>query len=71
MGKGFFPLDEQLGLDGAGLTPRGQEALVRLATWMSFEHACELLKDLLGIEVREWAEVKTLVLAEIVQHEEG
>jgi hypothetical protein len=125
VGKGFFPLDEQLGLDGAGLTPRGQEALVRLATWMSFEHACELLKDLLGIEVSatssrrytyqtgqaalavqqaeeeriredlpepaqgalrqaisadgafvplvggEWAEVKTLVLAEIVQHEEG
>jgi hypothetical protein len=125
VGKGFFPLDEQLGLDGAGLTPRGQEALVRLAAWMSFEHACELLKDLLGIEVSatssrryiyqtgqaalavqqaeeeriredlpepptgaerqvisadgafvplvggEWAEVKTLVVAEVVQTEEG
>lgn len=51
MGKGFFPLDEQLGLDGAGLTPRGQAALVRLAAWMSFEHACELLEDLLGMQV--------------------
>jgi hypothetical protein len=51
VGKGFFPLDEQLGLDGAGVTPRGQEALVRLAAWMSFEHACELLDDLLGMQV--------------------
>jgi hypothetical protein len=49
VGREFFPLDEQLGLDGAGVTPRGQEALVRLAAWMSFEHACELLTDLLGI----------------------
>ena len=124
VGKGFFPLDEQLGLDGAGVTPRSQEALVRLAAWMSFEHACELLKDLLGIQVSatsnrrytyqtgqaalavqqaeeerirtdlpeppqgaerqvisadgafvplvggEWAEVKTLVVAEVVQNEE-
>jgi hypothetical protein len=38
-------------LDGAGLTPRGQEALVRLAIWMLFERAGELLKDLLGIRV--------------------
>jgi len=123
--KGFFPLDEQLGLDGAGVTPRGQEALVRLAAWMSFEHACELLTDLLGIQVSatssrrytyqtgqaalavlqaeedrirenlpeppqgaerqvistdgafvplvggEWAEVKTLVVAEVVANDEG
>lgn len=123
MGKGFFPLDEQLGLDGAGLTPRGQEALVRLAAWMSFEHACELLEDLLGMQVSatssrrytyqtgqaalavqqaeeqrireelpeppkgaerqaisadgafvplvggEWAEVKTLVVAEVIQND--
>jgi len=107
------------------VTPRGQEALVRLAAWMSFEHAGELLKELLGIEVSatstrrytyqtgqaalavqqaeedrlreelpepptgaerqvisadgafvplvggEWAEVKTLVVAEVLQHEEG
>jgi hypothetical protein len=125
VGKGFFPLDEQLGLTGAGLTPRGQEALVRLAAWMSFEHACELLEDLLGMQISatssrrytyqtgqaalavqqaeeeciredlpeppqgaerqaisadgafvplvggEWAEVKTLVVAEVVQSEEG
>src|SRR5258706_1077541 len=51
VGREFFPLDEQLGLDGAGLTPRGQEVLVRLAVWMPFERAGELLKDLLGIQV--------------------
>ena len=50
-GRDFFPLDEQLGLESVGVTPRGQEALVRLATWISFEHACELLRELLGIEV--------------------
>lgn len=125
VGRAFFPLDEQLGLDAAGVTPRGQEALVRLATWMSFEHACELLSDLLGIQVSasssrrftyqagqaalavqqaeedriredlpepptgtarqmisadgafvllvggEWAEVKTLVVAEVEQHEQA
>jgi hypothetical protein len=125
VGREFFPLDEQLGLEEAGVTPRGQEALVRLAAWMSFEHACELLNDLLGMQVSatrsrrytyqtgqaalavqqaaaerireelpepptgaerqaisadgafvplvggEWAEVKTLVVAEVVQHEEG
>ncbi|MFL5666782.1 MAG: ISKra4 family transposase [Ktedonobacteraceae bacterium] len=51
VGREFFPLDEQLGLAGAGMTPRGQEALVRLAVWMPFERAGELLKDLLGIQV--------------------
>ena len=125
VGKGFFPLDEQLGLDGTGLTPRGQEALVRLAAWMSFEHASELLKELLGIQVSatssrrytyqagqaalavqqaeeerireqlpeppkgaerqaisadgafvplvggEWAEVKTLVVGEVLQNEQA
>ncbi len=125
VGKGFFPLDEQLGLDGSGVTPQGQEALVRLAVWMSFEHACEFLHDLLGIQVSatssrrytyqlgqaalavqeaqehhlredlpespggaarqaisadgafvplvggEWAEVKTLVVAEVVRDEQG
>ncbi len=50
-GRVVLPLDEQLGLDGAGGTPRGQEALVRLATWMSFEQACELFTDLVGIQV--------------------
>ena len=50
-GVGFFPLDEELGLLGGGLTPRGEETLVRLASWMPFEQARELLQDLLGIQV--------------------
>jgi len=34
-----------------GLTPRGEETLVRLSTWMPFEPAQELLQDLLGVQV--------------------
>jgi hypothetical protein len=33
------------------LTPRGEETLARLASWMPFEQAQELLQDLLGIQV--------------------
>ncbi len=50
-GKAFFPLDEQLGLASHAMTPRGQETLVRLASWMPFEQAAELLADLMGIKV--------------------
>src|SRR5437667_264710 len=51
VGSAFFPLDEQLGLSSGGLTPHGEESLVRLATWMPFEQARELLQDLLGVRV--------------------
>ncbi len=34
-----------------GLTPRGEEMLVRLASWMPFEQAQEFLQDLVGIQV--------------------
>src|SRR6266487_1758943 len=47
----FFPLDEQLGLVSGGVTPRVEETLVRLASWMPFEQARELLEDLVGIQV--------------------
>jgi hypothetical protein len=50
-GGGFFPLDEQLGLTSGGLTPRGEETLVRLAVWMPSEAAREVLQDLLGVRV--------------------
>jgi len=33
------------------LTPRGEETLVRLASWMPYAPAQELLQDLLGIQV--------------------
>ena len=51
MGSAFFPLDEELGLLSGGLTPRGEETLVRLSTWMPYESARELLEDLLGMRV--------------------
>jgi hypothetical protein len=47
----FFPLDEQLGLLGGGLTPRGEEILVRLSAWMPYEPAQELLEEILGVQV--------------------
>src|SRR6266487_5582096 len=51
VGSAFFPLDEQLGLVSGGVTPRVEETLVRLASWMPFEQARELLEDLVGIQV--------------------
>jgi hypothetical protein len=51
VGSAFFPLDERLGLLSGGLTPRGEETLVRLSTWMPFEQARELLQDLVGLRV--------------------
>ncbi len=51
VGWAFFPLDEELGLLSGGLTPRGEETLVRLASWMPFEPARELLEELVGVQV--------------------
>ncbi len=51
VGWAFFPLDEELGLLSGGLTPRGEETLVRLARWMPYAPAQELLQDLLGMQV--------------------
>src|SRR5947209_10967394 len=51
VGWAFFRLDEQLGLLAGGVTPRAEESLVRLASWMPFASAQELLHDLLGVQV--------------------
>jgi hypothetical protein len=51
VGWAFFPLDEQLGLLSGGLTPRGEEMLVRLASWMPFEQARDMLQELVGMQV--------------------
>ena len=51
VGAGFFPLDEELGLDSSGLTPHAHECLVRLCAWMPFAQAAELLHALLGVQV--------------------
>lgn len=34
-----------------GMTPRGEETLARLASWMPYAPAQELLQDLLGMQV--------------------
>ena len=47
----FSRLYEELGLLSGGLTPRGEELLARLASWMPFEQARELLQDLVGLRV--------------------
>ena len=51
VGWAFFPLDEELGLLSGGLTPRAEETLARLSTWMPYESARELLQDVLGVQV--------------------
>lgn len=51
VGKGFFPLDEELELLPGELTPYGHECLVRLSGWMPFRKASEIFEDLLGIRV--------------------
>jgi hypothetical protein len=40
-----------LGLLGGGLTPRAEEILARLASWMPFERAGEMLADVVGVQV--------------------
>jgi hypothetical protein len=51
VGKGFFPLDEELEVLPGVLTPRGHECLVRLSSWMPFAKAAEMLDDFMGIRV--------------------
>ncbi len=51
VGSAFFLLDEQLGLLSGGLTPHGEEILARLSTWMTYESAREVLRDLVGVRV--------------------
>lgn len=54
VGRGFFPLDEELALPpGTSLTPRQQEHLVHLSSWMPFERAAKMLQCLLGVQVSE------------------
>src|SRR5438445_53301 len=52
-GRGFFPLDEELGLLPGSLTPRLHEHLVRLGSWMEFDPAATLLGALTGAQVTE------------------
>jgi hypothetical protein len=51
VGKGFFPLDEELELLPGMLTSQGHECLVRLSGWMPFAKAAEMLEDFMGMRV--------------------
>ena len=78
--RGFFPLDEELDLLAGSLTPRLEEAVTRLATWMPFEKAAGILPDLLGVQISKatvgrhtesngaaYVAVQTAAVAEIEQ----
>jgi hypothetical protein len=52
-GRAFSPLDKELGLLNGELTPRLQESLVRLSTWMPFGRAAKELKYFTRVEVSE------------------
>lgn len=51
--RAFFPLDEQLALLPGNLTPFGQEGAARLAAWMPFAKAAEMMGVLCGAQVSE------------------
>jgi hypothetical protein len=53
VGLGFFPLDEELGLLPGSLSPLFKNHLTRLATWMPFERAAQMLGVLTGVQVSE------------------
>lgn len=53
VGPGFFPLDEELGLLPGNLSPQYQDHLSRLAIWMPFERAAQMLAALTGVQVSE------------------
>ncbi len=51
--SGFSPLDEELGLLPGKLTPRLQQSVVRMGTWMPFQRAAGELEYLLGVQLSE------------------
>src|SRR6266849_4679732 len=50
-GRGFSPLDEELGLLPGVLTPRLQEQLAHLGTWMPFLPAAQMLARFTGVQI--------------------
>src|SRR3989442_10843813 len=53
VGRVFFPLDEELALLPGRLTPKHQEHLAHLGTWMPYERAAQMMETLLDIQVSE------------------
>ena len=53
MGRGFFPLDKELGLLRGPLTPSLVEDLALLGSWLPFGQAAKNVGDFRQIEVSE------------------
>jgi hypothetical protein len=53
VGKGFSPLDEELGLLSGSLAPRQQEHLAHLACLMPFAKAAQMIEELLSVQTDE------------------
>src|SRR6266508_4579628 len=53
VGPVFFPLDEELQLLPGPLSPRLQEDLVHLSTWMPFERAAKELAHFTRVQVSD------------------
>lgn len=51
MGRGFSPLDEELGLLPGSLVPSLVESVARLGTWIPFEPAAKMLDHFTKVEV--------------------
>ena len=51
--RGFFPLDEELGLLPGQLTPSLQQHATRLGSWIPFGKVGQILEDMLGVWVSE------------------
>ncbi len=50
-GRGFSPLDEELGLLPGSLTPSLVEDMVRLGSWMPFAEVAKLIGHFRNVEV--------------------
>ncbi len=53
VGQGFSPLDEELALLPGTFTPSLQESVVRLATWMPFLPAGQMIKYFTKVDISE------------------
>jgi hypothetical protein len=51
VGRGFFPLDDELGLGRGTWSPAVEQALIRLGTWLPFERVPPELAALVGVTV--------------------
>jgi hypothetical protein len=53
VGRVFFPLDEELALLPGNLTPKQQDHLAHLGSWMPYARAAQMLESVLGVQVSE------------------